>query len=233
MVTVTTGLDPLLVAWLERTMLRAPRLVDRATWELRFSSGGLELVQREGPVRLDQPSCASYGMAVEFLVTALHERSVTARVLPLLVPTNRVLVRLEAAPSAVPSRIDRELMEALDSELWPALLSLPQPGQGPTAYQRDVLMMAAAAHRTTLVWDVPVTPDAVRDAVATDTDTPADWFRAGESTAHVLLRAHTLGLRASLVTPSLRHAPVRQAIRGWLEPERYPQVLLQLHQRAA
>jgi hypothetical protein len=230
MLTVSARLDPLLVAWLDRTMLRAPRLVDRATWELRFSSGGLELVQLDGPVRVDQPSCASYGMAVEFVVTALHERALTAQVTPLLVATNRVLVRMELTSSAVPSTVDRALMDALDSERWPALLSLPQPGPGPTAYQRDVLMMAAAAHRTTLAWDVPVTPDAMRDAVATHTDTPADWFRAGLSTAHVLLRAQTLGLHGSLVTPSLRHAPVREAIRGWLDPHLYPQVLLQLHQ---
>ena len=30
MVTLTSMLDPLLVSWLEHTMLRAPRLVDRA-----------------------------------------------------------------------------------------------------------------------------------------------------------------------------------------------------------
>ena len=231
MLTLTTGIDPLLVEWLEWTMLRAPRLVDHQPCELRFSSGALELVEPEGPVRVDQPSCASYGMTVEFLVTALHERAVTAQVTPVLVPSNRILARIALVPSASPSKIDRALYDALDSERWPALLSLPQPGCPPTAYQRDVLMMAAAAHRTALVWDVPVTPDATRAAVATTTDTPEDWFRAGRSTAHVLLRAHTLGLHTSLVTPSLRHSPVRSAIREWLRPEAYPQVLLQVHQR--
>ena len=233
MLTVTAGVDPLLVGWLEQTMQRAPRLVDGVPCELRFSSGRLELVEPDGPVRIDQPGCASYGMAVEFLVTALHERALTAQVTRVLSTTDRVLARLELAPSATPSTVDRALFEALDSEHWPALLSLPQPGPEPTAYQRDVLVMAAAAHRTTLLWEVPITPDAVRDAIATTSDTPADWFAAGRSTAHVLLRAHTLGLRASLVTPSLRHAPVREAVRGWLNPQVYPQVLLQLHQHTA
>jgi hypothetical protein len=233
MLTLTAGVDPLLVGWLEQTTQRAPRLVDGVPCELRFSSGRLELVEPEGPVRIDQPSCASYGMSVEFLVTALHERAITARVTPVLSPDDRVLVRLELLPSAKPSTVDQALFEALDSEHWPALLSLPQPGPGPTAYQRDVLGMAAAAQRTTLLWDVPITPDAVRDAVATTADGPEDWFAAGRSTAHVLLRAHTLGLRASLVTPSLRHAPVREAIRAWLHPQVYPQVLLQLHQHTA
>lgn len=231
MLTLTTGIDPVLVEWLERMTLRAPRLVDRASWELRFSSGAIELVEPEGAVRVDQPSCASYGMAVEFLVTALHDRAMSAQVTPVLDPANRILARIALVPSATPSKIDRALFDALEGDRWPALLSLPQGGSPATAYQRDVLMLAAAAHRTALVWDVPITPDASRAALVTPTDSPEDWFRAGQATAHVLLRARTLGLETALVTPSLRHTPVREAIREWLRPEAYPQVLLQVHQR--
>jgi hypothetical protein len=228
--TLVTGVDPLLVEWLERAVSRAPRLVQRVTWELRFAGGALELVTTGREVRVDQPACASYGMAVEFLLTALHERGMSGGVTFAPSPDQPVLARIEARPSAAPSKIDRALFMALDIVHAPVLLSLPTTGCEATPYQRDVLDLAAAAHRTRLVWDAPVSPDTRRTAVVTPADTPDDWFRAGRATAHVLLRAHTLGLQTSLVTPSLRHATVRDAVCAWLQPPAYPQVLMQLHQ---
>ena len=230
MLTVTTGFDPVVVEWLEQVALKAPRLVQRATWQLRFASGALELVPGDGAVRIDQPACASYGMAVEFVVTALHERGMSVRVASGPSAHDEVLARIEPLPSAVPSKIDHALFAALEQTSWPALLSLPGTGSAATAYQRDVLGLTAAAQRTELVWDVPITPDATRHAIVTAADTPDDWFRAGRSTAHVMLRARTLGLRTDLVTPSLRHAAVREAIRGFLRPTAYPQVLVQVFQ---
>jgi len=230
MLTVSTGFDPVLVEWLERAALRAPRLVPRPVWDLRFTGGALELVARAGEVRIDQPSCASYGMAVEFVVTALHERGISAHVATGPLPRSRVVARIEPVPSAPAGKMDHALYAALDQNDWPALLSLPTSGCPARSYQRDVLGLAAAAQRTTLVWDVPLTPDATRAAIVTPTDTPEDWFRAGRGTAHVLLRASTLGLRTALVTPSLRHSAVREAIRRWLRPAAYPQVLLQVFQ---
>jgi len=228
--TVTTAFDPLLVAALEHAARQAPRLVERVTWELCFAGGAVTLTAPPGDVRNDQPACVSYGMAVEFVVTALHERGIAAHVATGPTPGSRVLARIEPLPSASPTKIDHALYAALEAGPWPPLLSLPCTGCPATTYQRDVLGLAAAAQRTTLRWDVPVTPDAIREAVATSADTPDDWFRAGRSTAHVLLRARTLGLRATLVTPSLRHDVVREAIRPWLRPTGYPQVLLQVFQ---
>ena len=232
MLTLVTGLDPVFVEWLERAVSKAPRLVQRVTWELRFAGGRLELVTTGRDARLDQPACASYGMGVEFLVTALHERGLSARVTAGLMPGQPVLASIEPLPSAAPSKIDRALYTALDAVRWPVLLSLPTTGCEATPYQRDVLDLAAASHSTRLVWDAPVSPDTRRTAVVTQTDAPDDWFRAGRATAHVLLRAQTLGLQTSLVTPSLRHATVRAAVRAWLQPPGYPQVLLQLHRAA-
>lgn len=229
--TMTTGFDPVLVEWLEQTVLRAPRLVQRAPWELRCTDGELALVASSGEVRVDQPACVSYGMAVEFLVTALHERGMSAHVATGPTADDPVLARIEPLPSVVPSKIDHALFTALDGTRWPPLLELPGSGCAPTAYQRDVLGLAAAALRTTIVWDVPITPDATRAAIVTAADGPDDWFRAGRGTAHVMLRARTLGLRTALVTPSLRHQAVREAIRGWLRPVAYPQVLVQVFQR--
>ena len=227
---MTTGVDPLQVEQLEALVLRAPRLVPRSTWELHRADGCLELVATRGELRLDQPACASYGMAVEFLVTALHEQGMSAHLVTGPTAGDSVIARVEPNPSAPPSKIDRALFAALTAGPWPVLLSLPGSGCAATAYHRDVLGLAASAHRTGLVWDVPVAPDTTRTAIVTATDTVDDWFRAGRSTAHVMLRARTLGLRTSLVTPALRHAAVRQAIRGWLRPPAYPQVLLQVFQ---
>jgi hypothetical protein len=229
MLATRTAFDPVLVEWLERSALLAPRLVERATWELRLAGGVLELVTARD-IRLDQPACASYGMAVEFLMTALHERGLSGRVVSGPATDEPVLARIEPVPSATPSKIDHALFTALEAHAWPVLLSLPTAGCPPTAYQRDVLGLAAATHRAVLEWDVPVTPDALRAAIVTPADSTDDWFRAGRATAHVLLRAHALGLQSRLVTPSLRHAAVREAVRRWLPAPGYPQVLLQVCQ---
>jgi hypothetical protein len=141
-----------------------------------------------------------------------------------------VLARVEPLAFAPPSKIDHALYAAVDATPWPLSLTVPTAGCPATSYQRHVLGLAAVAHGTTLAWDVPITPDALRTAVVTTADTPEDWFRAGRATAHVLLRGHALGLSGRLVTPSLRHSSVREAVREWLGTSGYPQVLLQVMQ---
>jgi hypothetical protein len=227
MLTTRRALDPALVLGLEVAMLRAPRLVPVATWRLNGTDDGLDIVDEER-ARTDQPTWVSYGMAAEFLVLALHEAGLSATVE--LVPDTdpRRVAHLAVMPSAPASRLDLALFDAATRRQWPDLLVLPHGGGEATAYQRDILSMAAAGQRVELAWHLAVAPEHDRQAVMTATDDVADWFRAGRAAAHVLLRATTLGLCAELVTPSLRHPQLRAVIGQDLRPPRYPQVLLQI-----
>ena len=227
MLTTKAAVDPALALGLEVAMLRAPRLVPTATWRLCSSVDGVEIHDsRSGEP--DQPTWVSYGMAAEFLVLAMHEAGLSATVHVEDPHQTGTVARFDVTESAPPSRPDRALFDAATGRQWQTLLVLPHAGGEATTYQRDILLMAAASERAELVWHTPVAPGHDREAIVTATDEPADWFRAGRAAAHVLLRAETLGLRAELVTPSLRHAQLRAVIRKELRPPRYPQVLFQV-----
>ena len=223
-----TAVDPALTLGLEVAMLRAPRLVPAATWRLQRSDGGVELVDLPAGAHYEQPTWVSYGMAAEFLVLALHEAGLSATVEVGEPGETGLVARFDVTASAPPSRLDAALFDAATSRQWQTLLVLPDAGGSTTAYQRDILMMAAAGQRAELVWHTPIAPGHDRQAIVTTADDAVEWFRSGRAAAHVMLRAETLGLRAELVTPSLRHAQLRDAIRKELRPLRYPQVLLQI-----
>jgi hypothetical protein len=222
------AVDPALALGLEVAMLRAPRLVPTASWRLHRTDHGLEIVDPAGGAPADQPTWVSYGMATEFLVLALHEAQLSAAVEVASDRACTLVARITVGSSAAPSKLDAALFEAATCRQWQSMMVLPHATGEATAYQRDILMMAAAGQRAELIWHTPVAPGHDRQAIATSADDVVDWFRAGRAAAHIMLRAHTLGLSAELVTPSLRLAQLRTAIATQLRPPRYPQVLLQI-----
>jgi hypothetical protein len=222
------AVDPALALGLEVAMLRAPRLVPAATWRLHRTDRGLEIVDPAGGAATDQPTWVSYGMAAEFLILALHEAGLSSTVEVVDNPDCEVVARFGVGSSAPPSKLDAALFDAATSRPWQTMMVLPHPTGEATAYQRDILRMAAAGQRAELVWNTPVAPGHDRQAIVTATDSATDWFRAGRAAAHIMLRAHTLDLSAELVTPSLRRAQLRASLAAQLRPPRYPQVLLQI-----
>lgn len=65
-------------------------------------------------------------------------------------------------------------------------------------------------------------------ALCSRSDTPADWFVAGQSMQRVLLRAAANGLSASFFSQAVEVAPVRARLREALGELGFPQVLFRL-----
>jgi hypothetical protein len=62
----------------------------------------------------------------------------------------------------------------------------------------------------------------------TDTDTKADWLRAGEAVSAVLLTASTLGIASSVLSEVVEVPGIRALLHGVLEPAGFPQLTVRL-----
>jgi hypothetical protein len=65
-------------------------------------------------------------------------------------------------------------------------------------------------------------------AFATDTDTKADWLRAGEAVSAVLLTATTLGIASSVLSEVVEVAGARALLHAVVAPAGFPQLTVRL-----